>query len=258
MAFIEKFRLDGKVALVSGGSRGIGEAICHTLAEQGATVVVSSRRLESCEKVAADIRSRGFKAVAEACHGGKLEDIDAIMESIETQFGRLDVLVNNGATSPYFGAVEDTPMSAFDKLVEVNYRGPFYFCEKAVHLMKKNGGGNIVNVASINGIVPGLLQGAYSTTKAALINVTKSFALECGKYNIRCNALCPGLVETKLASALTDNKDMVDQVSQRWPLRRIGQPEDMVGAVLFMATDASAWMTGQVMIVDGGATNTLI
>lgn len=258
MNFIDKFRLDGKVALVNGGSRGIGEAICHGLAEQGAHVVVASRKLEGCEQVAGAIRERGFSAQAMACHGGKTDQIDAVMAAIEEQHGRLDVLINNAGTNPYFGAVEDTPLEAFDKVVEVNYRGPFYFCEKAVALMKKNGGGNIVNVASINGLIPGNLQGAYSTTKAALINVTKSFALECGPHNIRCNALCPGLVETKLASALTDDERLVNEITQRWPLRRVGQPEDMVGAVLYMATDASAFMTGQVMVVDGGATNTVL
>ncbi len=258
MNFIDKFRLDGKVALVNGGSRGIGEAICHGLAEQGAHVVVASRRIESCEKVAGEIRERGFSAEAFACHGGKLEDIDTVMAHIEQTHGRLDVLINNAGTNPYFGAVEDTPIEAFDKVVEVNYRGPFYLCEKAAQLMKQNGGGNIVNVASINGIVPGLLQGAYSTTKAALINVTKSFALECGPHNIRCNALCPGLVDTKLASAITGNEELVKDVTAKWPLRRVGQPEDMVGAVLYLASDASSFMTGQVMVVDGGATNTVL
>lgn len=257
MNYIDKFRLDGKVALVNGGSRGIGEAVCHGLAEQGAHVVVASRRQESCDKVAEEIRSRGFSAEAHACHGGKTDDIDAVMAHIEKTHGRLDVLINNAGTNPFFGAVEETPMEAFDKVVEVNYRGPFYFSEKAVALMRKNGGGNIVNVASVNGIVPGLLQGAYSSTKAALINVTKAFALECGP-DIRCNALCPGLVETKLASALTSNEEMIKSVVDKWPLKRVGQPEDMVGAVLYLATDASAFMTGQVMIVDGGATNSLL
>lgn len=257
MNYIDRFRLDGKVALVNGGSRGIGEAVCHGLAEQGAHVVVASRRQESCDKVAADIRERGLSAEAHACHGGKLEAIDTIMAHVEKTLGRLDVLVNNAGTNPYFGAVEETPIEAFDKVVEVNYRGPFYFCEKAVTLMKQNDGGNIVNVASISGIVPGVLQGAYSTTKAALINVTKTFALECGP-DVRANTLCPGLVDTKLASALTADKDMIQSVVEKWPMKRIGQPEDMVGAVLYMASDASAFMTGQVMIVDGGATNTLL
>ena len=254
MTMIDKFRLDGKIAVVNGGSRGIGAAIALGLAEQGAHVIVSSRKIEDCEKVAQGIRGLGLEATAMQCHTGETEQIDAMVEQIKEQFGRLDILVNNGGTNPYYGPIGETPMAAFDKTVEVNFRGPFYFSEKAVAMMKTQGGGAIVNVASVNGINPGLFQGVYSTTKAALINMTKSFAREYGQDNIRVNALCPGIVDTSMTAVFKENKAALDSVLQGQPLARMSQPEEMVGAVLYMVSDASSFLTGQSIVVDGGAT----
>jgi NAD(P)-dependent dehydrogenase (short-subunit alcohol dehydrogenase family) len=258
MAIIDRFRLDGKVAVVNGGSRGIGAAIALGLAEQGAQVVVSSRKLEACESVAQGIRDSGYKAVAMACHGGKTEQIDALIASVAQQFGRLDILINNGGTNPYYGLVGETPMDAFDKTVEVNLRGPMYFSGKAVEMMKVQGGGAIVNVASVNGIRPGMLQGVYSTTKAALINMSLAFAREYGHDNIRVNALCPGLVDTKLAAVFKQDEAALDKALQPYPISRMAQPEEMVAAVLFMVSEAGSFYTGQSMAVDGGATATLL
>lgn len=257
MKFQQQFRLDGKVVLVSGGSRGIGEALCFGLAEYGAHVIVSSRKLESCERVAAAILSRGFNAEAAQCHTGKPEQVDALFAQIAEQHGRLDVLVNNAGTNLYYGPVGDTPVDAFDKIVEINFRGPFFMCARAVAMMKSTGG-SIVNVASVNGLIPGRWQGAYSAAKAAMINMTKSFALEYGEFGIRANALCPGFVHTQFSDDIANDPERMAPLKAKWPLPHVGQPDDMVGAVVFMASAASQYMTGQVVVLDGGATSNLL
>ena len=185
------FDLSGQVAVVTGASRGIGESIARTLAAAGAQVVVSSRKLADCEAVAASIRASGGKATALACHIGEIAQIDALFAQVEQQFGRLDVLVNNAATNPHYGPIWETDVSAFQKTVDVNIRGYYFMSAGGVKLMMKNGaaGGAIVNTASVNGVVPGLLQGIYSITKSAVIAMTKAYARECAPLNIRVNAL---------------------------------------------------------------------
>jgi len=252
VAAIDLFRLDNKNALISGGSRGIGESIAHALAEQGAHVIVSSRKLDACEVVAQAIRDNGGQATAMQCHAGDLQAIDALFADIEAKFGGLDILINNGGTNPYFGPVAETPAAAFDKTVEVNFRGPFFMSEKAVALMKPRGGGAIVNVASIDGISAGNFQGVYSATKAAMISMTQSFALENGQYGIRVNALCPGLTETKFTAVFQENAGYNEQVGH-FPLGKAAQPVDMVGATLLMVSDAGACMTGQTLVIDSGS-----
>jgi NAD(P)-dependent dehydrogenase (short-subunit alcohol dehydrogenase family) len=252
MAAIDLFRVDNKVALVSGGSRGIGEAIAHGLAEQGAHVIVSSRKLEGCEAVAEAIRDKGGKASAMACHAGELEAIDSLFNDIKEQFGGLDILVNNGGTNPYFGPVAETPPAAFQKTFDVNLRGPFYMTARAIEQMKQREGGAILNVASIDGISAGNMQGVYSTTKAAMISMTQSFALENGRYGIRVNALCPGLTETKFTGVF-QQADNYHTMLQHMPLQKASQPIDMVGASLLMLSDAGATMTGQTIVIDSGA-----
>ena len=207
------FDLSGKVALVTGASRGIGEATARLLARHGARVVVASRKLEACEAVAADIRKLGGDAVAMACHIGAMDQIETLFASIDEKFGRLDILVNNAAANPYYGHILDTDLAAFDKTVDVNIRGYFFMSIEAGKRMRKQGGGAIVNVASVNGVRPGPMQGIYSITKAAVINMTQSFAKECGQFNIRVNALLPGLTRTKFASALTENEQARDYLS---------------------------------------------
>lgn len=246
------FDLDGKIALVTGGSRGIGEAIAKLLAQQGAHVIVSSRKIEGCQAVADAIVAAGGKASAIACHIGEMEQISAAVESIRSQFGKLDILVNNAATNPYFGNVLDTDLSAFQKTVDVNIRGYFFMSVEAGKLMRANGGGAILNVASVNGVVPGEMQGIYSITKAAVINMTKVFAKECAQFGIRCNALLPGLTDTKFASALTSNDSILKRALQRIPLRRAADPSEMAGTVLYLVSDASSYTTGTAINVDGG------
>ncbi len=251
MPAIDLFRLDSKIALVSGASRGIGEAIAHGIAEQGAHVIVSSRKQDGCETVAQAIRDNGGQATAIAAHAGDLEAIDSLFAAVVEQCGGLDILVNCGGTNPYFGPVAETPMSAFDKTIEVNFRGPFYMSEKAVAIMKERGGGAILNVASIDGISAGTLQGVYSTTKAAMISMTQSFALENGAHGIRVNALCPGLTETRFTTVFME-QDGYSEVVDHLPLKKAALPIDMVGASLLMVSDAGACMTGQTLVVDSG------
>lgn len=246
------FDLDGKVALVTGASRGIGEAIARLLAQQGAHVIVSSRKIEGCQEVADAIVAAGGKASAMACHIGEMEQITATIEAIRSQFGKLDILVNNAATNPYFGNVLDTDLTAFQKTVDVNIRGYFFMSVEAGKLMRENGGGAILNVASVNGLVPGLMQGIYSITKAAVINMTKVFAKECAQFGIRCNALLPGLTDTKFASALVKNDSILKPALQRIPMARPADPTEMAGTVLYLVSDASSYTTGAAINVDGG------
>ncbi|MEH6491042.1 SDR family oxidoreductase [Halopseudomonas sp.] len=246
------FDLDGKVALVTGASRGIGEAIAKLLAQQGAHVIVSSRKIDGCQAVADAITAAGGKASALACHIGEMDQIVNTVASIREQFGKLDILVNNAATNPYFGNVLDTDLSAFQKTVDVNIRGYFFMSVEAGKLMRENGGGAILNVASVNGVVPGDMQGIYSITKAAVINQTKVFAKECAQFGIRCNALLPGLTDTKFASALTTNDSILKSALQRIPLRRAADPSEMAGTVLYLVSDASSYTTGTAINVDGG------
>ncbi len=246
------FDLDGKIALVTGASRGIGEAIAKLLAQQGAHVIVSSRKIDGCQAVADAITAAGGKASAMACHIGEMEQIIATVAAIREQFGKLDILVNNAATNPYFGNVLDTDLSAFQKTVDVNIRGYFFMSVEAGKLMRENGGGAILNVASVNGLVPGEMQGIYSITKAAVINQTKVFAKECAQFGIRCNALLPGLTDTKFASALTTNDAILKNALQRIPLRRAADPSEMAGTVLYLVSDASSYTTGTAINVDGG------
>ncbi|WP_028240948.1 SDR family oxidoreductase [Stutzerimonas azotifigens] len=246
------FDLDGKIAFVSGASRGIGEAIARLLAQQGAHVIVSSRKIEGCQAVADAIVAAGGKATPMTCHIGELEQIQAVFAQIREQFGRLDILVNNAATNPQFCHVLDTDVSAFQKTVDVNIRGYFYMSVEAGKLMREHGGGSIINVASINGVSPGHFQGIYSITKGAVINMTKVFAKECAPFGIRCNALLPGLTDTKFASALVKNDAIREAALQHIPLKRVADPSEMAGAVLYLASDASSYTTGVALNVDGG------
>ncbi len=246
------FDLTGRTALVTGASRGIGEEIARLLAEQGAHVIVSSRKQEACEAVAKSIRDSGGTATAFACHLGRLEDIETIFRQVQDQHPGLDILVNNAAANPYYGHIVDTDIDAFNKTVEVNIRGYFYMSANACKLMKQNGGGTIVNVASVNGVRPGDKQGIYSITKAAIINMTKAFALECGPDRIRVNALLPGLTDTKFASALTGNEAVLKNWLENIPLRRYAQPSEMAGTILYLVSDASSFATGACFTVDGG------
>jgi len=249
---MKPFDMTGKVAVVNGASRGIGEAIARGLATCGAQLVLSSRRQESVQEVADDIVAGGGKAVAKACHAGHLDEIDALFNFVRDEFGRLDILINNAATNPYYGPAAGLSPEAFDKTVEVNLKGPYFMISKALPMMMENGGGSIVNVASIAALMPLPGQAVYGMTKAGLVSLTKAFAREYGQQGVRVNAILPGVVETKFASALVENPSIQKWLS-KLPAGRVGQPADMVAGVLYLASDQAAYTTGTTLIMDGGA-----
>lgn len=248
------FDLTGKIALVTGASRGIGEAIARLLAENGAHVIVSSRKVADCQVVVDDIKAKGGSAEALACHVGDMDQIAQTFATIKANHGRLDILVNNAAANPYFGPILDTDLAAYNKTVDVNVRGYFFMSVEAGKLMRAQGGGAIVNVASVNAIQPGPLQGIYSITKAAVMHMTKAFAKECAAYNIRVNALLPGLTKTKFAGALFTNQDIYELAIEKIPMHRHAEPQEMAGTVLYLVSNASSYTTGECIVVDGGMT----
>jgi NAD(P)-dependent dehydrogenase (short-subunit alcohol dehydrogenase family) len=252
MAPSDLFDLTGKIALVSGASRGIGAAIAKLLAGQGAHTIVSSRRQADCEAVVDDIVAAGGSAAALTCHIGELDQIEALFAKVREKHGRLDVLVNNAAANPYFGSILKTDPTAFQKTVDVNIRGYFFMSTHGAQLMIENGGGSIINVASVNGVNPANFQGIYSITKAAVISMTKAFAAECAEAGVRCNALLPGLTDTKFASVLVNTPAILQRALAHIPMRRVAQPSEMAGAVLYLASAASSYTTGAIVNVDGG------
>ena len=248
----DRFRLDGKVAVVTGASKGIGEAIARGLAEFGARVVVSSRKQEAVDDVAARFRADGLDAVGIACHVGEVEAVHAFVDRIVDELGGIDIVVNNAAANPVFGPIEETEGSAFDKIVDVNLRGPFELCRRALPSMRARGGGSIVNVASIGGLNPEPGLGIYSVSKAALINLTQAMAKEWGPSGVRANAICPGFVQTRFSRVLWQDEAMMERLNTGLPLGRIGQPEEMAGLAVFLASEAASYCTGGVFLADGG------
>ncbi|MDE2148471.1 MAG: SDR family oxidoreductase [Gammaproteobacteria bacterium] len=246
------FDLTGRVALITGASRGIGEATARLLAGQGAQVIISSRKQADLDQVADSIEAAGGKAAAIAAHQGDSAALKYLISEVEASFGRLDILVNNAATNPYFGHICDTDMGVVDKTLQVNVKGYFELSALASKLMQKGGGGTIVNVASINGVRPGMFQGIYSITKAAVISMTQAFAKECAPWKVRCNAVLPGLTDTRFASALTHNEQILKLALQQIPLARVAQPAEIAPAILYLASDAASYVTGTTLVVDGG------
>lgn len=246
------FDLSGQIALVTGASRGIGAAVAHRLAAQGAHVIVSSRKPAACDAVVQAIREAGGAAETLACHIGEPEQIDAAYAAIAARHGRLDILVNNAATNPYYGPITETEPAAFQKTVDVNIRGYFFMCVGGAKLMAQGGGGAIVNVASVNGVIPGALQGIYSITKAAVLSMTQAFAKECAASGVRVNALLPGATDTQFASALVQNPAVLKQLLAHVPMKRVAQPDEMSGAVLYLVSRAASYTTGACLNVDGG------
>ncbi|MEM9532273.1 MAG: glucose 1-dehydrogenase [Pseudomonadota bacterium] len=244
-------RFEGRVALVTGASRGIGRAIAEGLAAEGAHVVLTSRDADSLAAVAEAIKSAGGQASVIPCHVGRTEEIDALMDEISKERGRLDCLVNNAGTNPYFGPAADAEPWAFDKTFEVNLKGPYFLSARAVELMKQNGGGAIVNVASIEGLSPARHHLLYAMTKAAMVSMSEGFAKEYGADGIRVNTVCPGVVETRLAKALTDSP-MVQKWLSTIPAGRHAQPSEMVQGVLYLLSDGASYTTGSTLTMDGG------
>jgi NAD(P)-dependent dehydrogenase (short-subunit alcohol dehydrogenase family) len=246
------FNLSGKTALVSGASRGIGEAIAHLLAAHGAHVICTSRKAEACQQVADAIIASGGSAQANALHIGDPAAIEALFAQLESCDRSPDILVNNAAANPYFGPMIDMDLATYEKTVEVNLRGYFWTCVQAARRMKAKGDGAIVNVASVNARRAAPMQGIYSMTKAGIVNMTEGFAKELAVYGIRANAVLPGLTDTKFASALTGNPQIMKMMLSLIPLARMAQPDEIAPAVLFLASPAAAYITGTALAVDGG------
>jgi NAD(P)-dependent dehydrogenase (short-subunit alcohol dehydrogenase family) len=255
------FDVQGKVTIVTGGSRGIGEAIAQRFAEAGAKVVISSRKQDGLDAVAEKIRAAGGEVTPVAAHNGDKTALQNLVAQTVEKYGTVDVLINNAATNPHFGTLLEAEDSMWQKTIEVNLMGNVWLTQAAVKVMReKNGGrgGRIVNVASVVGLRPGRMQGIYSITKASVISLTQTLAMELAEDNIQVNAIAPGLVKTQFARAIWDNDVLLEGVLARTPQRRLGDPDDIAGVALFLASAASNFATGQVFVIDGGATIPMI
>ena len=248
------FQLDAKVALVTGASKGIGEAMARGLAEFGARVVVSSRKQDAVDEVAEQFKSEGLEATGIAANMGSSADIHALVDKTVEVYGGLDIIINNAAANPVFGPVQNTDERAFDKIIDVNLKGPLELCKKAYPVLQRRGGGSIIHISSIGGLKPEAGLGIYSVSKAAIINLTQAMAQDWGADNIRINAICPGLIKTRFSEALWSNEKILDRFLKHIPLGRIGEPDDVAGLAVFLASDAAAYCTGGVYMVDGGYT----
>jgi len=254
MDIFNQFRLDGKVALITGSSKGIGEAIAFALGQAGARVVVSSRKQDAVEITAAQLRDQGIESIAIAANTGNMPELQHLVDASVEHFGGIDIIVNNAATNPVFGPVEQTDASAFDKIMAVNVKGPFELAKYALSSMQSRGGGSIINISSIGGISPEPFLGIYSVSKSALVMLTKVMAKEWGHYGIRANVICPGLIKTKFSQALWGNEKLLQYVLQQLPAGRVGTVEEIAGLALFLASGASSYCTGAVFTADGGHT----
>jgi NAD(P)-dependent dehydrogenase (short-subunit alcohol dehydrogenase family) len=252
------FDLSGKVALVTGSTKGIGEAIVHRLAEHGAEVVVSSRKADACEAVAADINAAHGKgktvAVPIAANINYKEQLQNLVTKTRETFGRIDVLVCNAALNPYFGPQMDISDDAFDKVMGANVRSNHWLCQMVLPEMVERKGGSVIIVSSIGGLRGSPVLGVYCISKAADFQLARNIAVEYGPHNIRANCIAPGLVKTDFARALWDNPEILKRSTANAPLRRIGEPDEIAGAAVFLASKAGAFMTGQAIVIDGGVT----
>ncbi len=248
----KKFDLTGKVAIITGSSKGIGASIAFALAEFGAKVVISSRRKEAVDKVADQMKEAGFDCLSVACHVGDSEQRKNLVEKTIKKYGTLDILVNNAGTNPVYGTMDTLDDKVFDQIINVNLKGPFDLSNLCYPYFKKNRNGSIINISSVEGKRPSEGLGLYSVSKSALLMLTKSQAKEWGKIGIRVNAICPGLIKTKFSSALWNNEILMKMVKTNLPLRRIAEPSEISGLAVFLASEASSYCTGQSFTADGG------
>lgn len=247
-----RFNLTGKVAIVTGASKGIGESIARGLAEFGAKVMVSSRKQDAVDAVAKTIQAAGGEADAFAAHAGSTADLHALVDKTVARFGGVDIIVNNAAANPVFGPIVMADEGVFDKIMAVNVKGPLELAKKAFPIMAERGGGSVINISSIGGISPEPMLGIYSVSKAALISLTKVLAAEWGAVKIRVNAICPGLVQTKFSKALWETESNLEKFTSQLPLGRMAQPDEIAPLAVFLAGDAASYCTGSVYLADGG------
>ncbi len=255
MNIFDKFKLTNKVALITGASKGIGEAIAQGLGQAGAKVIINSRKQDALEAAAERLRTNGVQHVLPiAANAGHLEDIQRLLAQAQEAFGGVDILVNNAAVNPVFGPVEQTDAAAFDKIMDVNVKGPFELAKGVLPQMQARGGGVIINIGSIGGVSPEPFLGIYSVSKAALVMLTKVLAKEWGTHGIRVNAICPGLIQTKFSQALWGNEALLKHLLTQLPAGRIGTVDEIAGLALMLASDAGSYCTGAVFTADGGHT----
>jgi dehydrogenase/reductase SDR family member 4 len=248
------FSLKDKVALITGASKGIGEAIARHFAAAGAIVVINSRKQEDLDALAAEIKNQGGQCTGIAANAGDVDSCKSLINSVIEQFGGIDILVNNAATNPVFGGLLDAEEWAFDKIMNVNVKAPFELSKLAHPSMKSRGGGSIINISSIAGITPDPGLGLYSISKAALNMLTKATAKEWGRDGIRVNSICPGLIKTKFSKALWDNEDILKKFTKNIAISRMGTVDEIAGMALYLASSASSYTTGAIFSADGGTT----
>ena len=246
------FDLSGKVAIVTGASKGIGEAMARGMAEFGASVVISSRKQEAVEEVAASFQKDGLEATGIACHVADEDQRQNLVNKTIEKYGRVDILINNAGTNPYFGPIEAMPMPAYQKTMDINLNAPLELSRLTYPHMKKQGGGSVIHISSIEGIHATAGFAAYNLSKAGLVMLAQNQAAEWGKDNIRVNVICPGLVKTKLSAALWSDENNLKKYKKSIPLQRMAMPDEMAGLAVFLASDASTYMTGSVLVNDGG------
>jgi NAD(P)-dependent dehydrogenase (short-subunit alcohol dehydrogenase family) len=259
MIDLTRFSLEGKVAVVTGGSRGIGRMAAIGLAKAGADVVIVSRKMDELEKVAEEVEKTGQKALPVSAHIGRINEIETVVEKAKARFGKIDILVNNAATAPAYTTILEAQERLWDTIMNLNLKGVYFLVQAVAKLMKEQGGGSIINVSSIDSIKPQNQVGIYSISKAGVNMLTKSAALELAPYNIRVNAIAPGAVRTRLLESLFAHlpeeqmETEIRKLGEAMPLKRVAVPDDMVGAMIYLASDAAAYTTGEVIVVDGGA-----
>lgn len=244
--------LENKVAIITGASKGIGKAIAFAMGKAGAKVVISSRKQDALDLVVDEFAKAGVVAFAKAANVGHAEDRKALIESAINHFGKIDILVNNAATNPVFGPIEDTNESAFDHIINVNLKAPFELSKLVLESMSKTKMGSIIHISSVEGVQPGKHMGMYSVSKSALLMLTRVQANEWGSKGIRVNAIAPGLIQTKFSQALWDNEKVMKYALRQIPLGRMAQPEEVAGLALFLASDLATYVTGSTFMVDGG------
>jgi NAD(P)-dependent dehydrogenase (short-subunit alcohol dehydrogenase family) len=253
LAYADPFRLEGKVALVTGSSRGIGRAIAEQLARAGARVVISSRKLDACQKVRDSLKAEGHEAIAIACNVGRREELgELVMRTLE-EWGRIDVLVANAATNPHYGPLSTVTEDAWNKILSTNLSSSLWLANLVLPGMAERGGGALILLSSVSALVGTAAIGAYAVSKAAEIQLARNLAVEWGRKGIRVNAIAPGVIQTEFARALWEDPAARKRIEALNCVGRLGVPEDVAGAALFLASDASRFVTGQTLIVDGGA-----
>lgn len=248
----EKFNLNGKVAIVTGASKGIGEAIARGFAEFGAKVVISSRKQEAVDAVAAAFKKDGLEATGIECHVGNTEQRESLVKKTLDTYGRIDILVNNAGTNPYFGPITNMGLDVYQKTMDINLNAALVLSNLVHPHMKSVGGGSIIHISSIEGLHASKMMAAYNISKASLIMLSNNQAIEWGKDNIRVNVICPGFVKTKLSSALVENEAISSKLISSTALNRIATPDEMAGLAVFLASDASSYCTGSTIVNDGG------